>query len=296
MRALSVSGAVHAIVRGFAQGVPVFTVWLTIAAVTGGLAGQTTDRLSPETVRYTNDGLRLEAYLYRPSGSGPFPLVVHNHSGTDPAPRWGAVIARLLTDAGYAVLVPQRRGTGNSEGQRFTATGDDRGRSLVADTAADTGDVLAVLEQVVRDSRSRIDAQRLAIMGYSAGGSVAVLGAARSDRFRAVITQAPSSVNWRLEAPLRDAVLAAARRVRVPTLCMVAENDNTTDSARSLCDAVKAGGAAASLIVYPPFTPKEPSANPLVAPGHMLFNREEGVSIWGKDVLAFLAKYLPTQP
>ncbi len=51
-----------------------------------------------------------------------------------------------------------------------------------------------------------------------------------------------------------------------------------------------------SIPVTAPFTPKEPSENPLVAPGHMLFNREEGVSIWGKDVLAFLAKYLLTQP
>jgi hypothetical protein len=77
---------------------------------------------------------------------------------------------------------------------------------------------------------------------------------------------------------------------------MVAENDNTTESARSVCEAVTAGGAVANLIVYPSFTPGEPSPNSLVAPGHTLFNRNEGVPIWGKDVLAFLAKYAPTQP
>lgn len=256
------------------------------------------DVMTVETLRYTNDGLHLEAYLYRPAGGGPFPLVVHGHSGRDPATRWGAVIARLLTDAGYAVLVPERRGVGNSEGQRFTEVGDGRDLAarLVADLTADTGDVLAALAHVTRDSASRIDGRRVAIMGYSAGGSVAVLAAARSDRFRAVITQAPSSVNWTREPPLREAVIGAARRLRIPTLCQVAENDNTTESARSVCDTVKTSGAMANLIVYPPFTPKQPSANPSVAPGHQLFNRDEGISIWGKDVLAFLAKYVRAAP
>jgi hypothetical protein len=63
-----------------------------------------------------------------------------------------------------------------------------------------------------------------------------------------------------------------------------------------VCDAVKAGGTVANVIVYPSFTPNEPSANPLVAPGHALFNREEDVSSWGKDVLAFLAKHVRTSP
>lgn len=41
-------------------------------------------------------------------------------------------------------------------------------------------------------------------------------------------------------------------------------------------------------IVYPSFIPREPSPNSLVAPGHTLFTRftrNEGVPIWGKDVL-----------
>ena len=274
-----------------------FTASLAIAAGTWKISGQTTPGPQYETVRYTNDGLRLEAYLYTPAGPGPFPLVIHRHSGTEPAPRWGVVIARLLTNAGYAVLVPQRRGTGNSEGQLFTEVGDDRiGRLRAVFNTAETDDVVGALEAVTRDSGSRINVQRVAIMGYSAGGSVAVLAAARSDRFRAVIAQAPSTVSWTLEAAFRDAILSAARQVRVPTLCMVAENDNTTESARSVCDAVRASGAVANLIVYPAFTPRQPSANPLIAPGHTLFDREEGVSIWGNDVLAFLVKYVRTAP
>src|SRR3954463_8493742 len=32
-----------------------------------------------DTLFYTHDGLTLEAYLYKPEGAGPFPLVVYNH-------------------------------------------------------------------------------------------------------------------------------------------------------------------------------------------------------------------------
>jgi dienelactone hydrolase len=231
---------------------------LTAATASGVVAVQTTSSPLYETVRYTNDGLHLEAYLYRPAGHGPFPLVVHRHSGTEPALHWGAVIARILTDAGYAVLVPERRGTGNAAGQRFTDVGDDRdriARQRVAFNAAEAGDVLAALDAATQNTLG-IDVQRMAIMGYSAGGGVAVLVAAHDNRVRAVITQAPSSVSWTGEAPLRAAILAAARRVRAPVLCMVAENDNTTESARSVCDAARAGGAVADLIVYPSFTPR----------------------------------------
>jgi dienelactone hydrolase len=240
----------------------ILTVLLALAAGAWVISGQTTSRPLDETVVYTNDGLRLEAYLYWPAGPGPFPLVIHRHSGDEPAPRWGAIVGRLLTETGYALLAVERRGVGKSEGGELPvavlrgqrgveATGEDRDRVArlrVARLTAEAGDVLAGLEHVTRDRASRIDVQRIAIMGYSAGGSVAVLAAARSDRFRAVITQAPNAVNWTREAALREAVIRAARNLHVPTLCMVAENDNTTESARSVCDALKAAGAAANLI------------------------------------------------
>ena len=59
---------------------------------------------------------------------------------------------------------------------------------------------------------------------------------------------------------------------------------------------MKGSGTLSNLIVYPPFTPQRLSANPEVAPGHLFGTREDGVSIWGKDVLAFLTKSLRTSP
>jgi acetyl esterase/lipase len=154
--------------------------------------------------------------------------------------------------------------------------------------------MLAAADHLTRNTTLGIDTQRIAISGFSAGGSVAVLSAAGSDLFHAVITEAP--VAWSQEPAVREAVISAAHRLRVPTLCLVAANDNMAESARSVCAAAQDGGAQTSLIVYPRFVPQRPSANPAVPPGHMLFAREDGLVIWGRDVLEFLEKSLRARP
>jgi len=61
------------------------------------------------------------------------------------------------------------------------------------------------------------------------------------------------------------------------------------ESARVICETIKKNGTVTDLRIYRPFTPTQPPAG--VAPGHLIFSRE-GVSIWGKDALAFLAQHL----
>ena len=58
----------------------------------------------------------------------------------------------------------------------------------------------------------------------------------------------------------------------------------------SVCEAARVRGGSASLIIYPPFTPPQPATN--VAPGHLLFS-VQGVSHWGRDVVAFLDGHRP---
>lgn len=66
-----------------------------------------------QTLFYDNGKMRLEAYFYKPAGDGPFPLVVYNH-GSNPGNERAEIpmlfISRPLRAAGYAVLVPERRG------------------------------------------------------------------------------------------------------------------------------------------------------------------------------------------
>ena len=111
------------------------------------VAAQSPSPLPYETRFYTHDGLRLESYLYRPSGPGPFALVVYNHGSATPdeeKKEWPApFVARLLVPAGYAVLVPERRGYAKSEGKAFSEEiGADRGPRYVARMEAEAGDVV----------------------------------------------------------------------------------------------------------------------------------------------------------
>jgi len=247
-----------------------------------------------ETLFYTHDGLRLEAYLYRPAGPGPFPLVVYNH-GSNPGKErieWAApFIGRLLTAAGYAVLVPERRGYGQSEGATFTEEiGDDRGPRYVARLQLETGDVLAAVDHVLAAPGSRLDPRRVAIMGWSFGGIVTTFAAGTPGpaRFAAAVVQAPGALSWPRSPALQPALREAARRIRIPIQCLVAENDATVESTRAVCE--EAHAAAGDLKVYPPFTPTPPRPD---AQGHAIFS-PQGLALWKDDVLAFLARHLGT--
>jgi dienelactone hydrolase len=268
-------------------------VALAFAGAAWAATGQTA-KPPYDTFYYIHDHLRLEAYVYWPTGAGPFPLVVYNHGSRGAArartEQPHPFIGRMFCEAGYAVLVPENRGYGKSDGPTFAEiAGSSRGATYVRRLQEETGDALAAVDELLRRHPSRLDSRKVAMMGYSAGGVVAVFGAARSDRFAALITQAAGAFSWPRSPDLQRELPAAARRVRVPTLCMVAENETQTESVRSVCEAVKANGAGADLIVYPPYTPKGDPGE--VAPGHLIFH-EEGVAIWRRDVLAFLARHL----
>ena len=78
-----------------------------------------------------------------------------------------------------------------------------------------------------------------------------------------------------------------------PTLLLVAQNDRTTDSITTLAEIFKKRGVPHRMVVYEPFTPQQPvwAGQVNTAPGHEVF-RAQGVHVWERDVLEFLARYL----
>jgi dienelactone hydrolase len=248
--------------------------------------------LEYDTLFYTHDELKLEAYLYKPTGAGPFPLVVYNHGSAEPGQErkeWAApFIARILVPAGYALLVPERRGYGKSEGRAFSEEiGSERGRKFVARQQAEATDINAAIEYVIALPGSPIDPKRIAMVGWSFGGIVTTLASSQSARVVSIVVQAPGALNWDRSVELRQALTAAAAKIQRPIYCAVAENDATTESARAICAAATRNGAKATLTVYPSFDRgKQRPGNP---PGHALFG-PSGVDIWQKDLLTFLAE------
>jgi dienelactone hydrolase len=150
----------------------------------------------------------------------------------------------------------------------------------------ETDDVLAAVEFV--KTLPYADTKRMGVMGWSFGGIVSVFAASRSTAFRAVVDQAGAALTWDHSPAMQEALREAARRIKIPLLGMVAENDRTTESVKAVVHETEKGGTPAKLIVYPKFTPQESGG---VTPGHMIFGRE-GWQIWEADVKGFLAKQL----
>jgi dienelactone hydrolase len=247
---------------------------------------------SYETLFYAHDGLRLEAYFYQPDGRGPFPLVVYNHSSVpagQESTEWQvAFLARVFVPAGYAFLVPERRGYGKSEGVAFSqAVGADRGQRFIARQAQEAGDVNAAVDDVLGRPGAAIDRHRIVIMGWSFGGIVTTLAASMGERYAGVVVQAPGALNWLKSDELQRALMAAAAGIKVPMLCAVAENDATTESARRLCARAAAAGSKTTVKVYPPYT----ESDRVTAPGHALF-APRGLPVWRDDLMRFLSDTL----
>jgi len=88
------------------------------------------------TTFYPSGTLRIEAYVYRPTGSGPFPVVIYSHGsrkGYEREERPMAFVGNMLASQGYLVLVPERRGYGKSDGRTFNEeVGTDVGARMIA--------------------------------------------------------------------------------------------------------------------------------------------------------------------
>jgi dienelactone hydrolase len=240
-----------------------------------------------EVVFYPSGKLRIEAYLYKPEGKGPFPVVIYNHGSRPERERTEmpfAYVGKMLAASGYLVLVPERRGYGKSEGTLFSEEiGNDRGPRYVARLQQEADDVIAAAEfaKTLPDA----DASRIAVMGWSFGGIVSVFAASRSSLFQVVVDQAGGALSWDGSPWLQSALKDAAGKIRVPLLGMVAENDRTTKSVKIVVEEARKKGDRARLTVYPAFKPSE---NPNgIAPGHMIFSAQ-GISLWQSDLNEFL--------
>jgi dienelactone hydrolase len=241
-------------------------------------------------VFYSSGNLRLQAYLYKPDGDGPFPVVIYNHGSRDGRERASVpfqYVGKMLTRAGYLVLVPERRGYGKSDGSVWwQEVGNDQAR-LIVSLQAETDDVLAAIDYL--RAVKFADISRIGIMGWSFGGIVTMLAASRSTVFLAAVDQAGGALSWDENPVLRSTLIAAARKAATPTLFMVAKNDRTTSSITTLADIFKNRGVPYRMVIYEPFTPAQGTR--VAAPGHAVFSAQ-GASVWESDVVQFLGRYL----
>ena len=146
-----------------------------------------TSELLPTDLRDDGTPIRLETVIFRPSGSGPFPLAVFNHgsSGRHPLPEllrqtWASLeIADFLNRRGWLVAFPQRRGRGKSDGFCEEELGRN-GRTKLAcnvDTALNDADrALTDIDAAIAVLRRRADVAPgpVLIGGHSRGGVLSI--------------------------------------------------------------------------------------------------------------------------
>jgi dienelactone hydrolase len=202
---------------------------------------------SYETTFYHSGKFKIEAYVYKPEGTGPFPVVIYNHgsrAGHEREERPFVYVGEMLMHSGYVVIVPERRGYGKSDGPTFGETiGQDRGPRFVARVREEADDVLAVVEFV--KTLPHADTKRMAGMGWSIRGIVSVFAASQPSAFRAVVDQAGRALTWDQSPRMQQALKEAAGKIRIPPLGMVAKNDRTTESVKAVVHEVEARGATA---------------------------------------------------
>lgn len=169
------------------------STFLIVAALAapGAGAAQATDAPSgaapirEDSITFTSGDVELRGLLRRPAdadadrSAGPFPAVLLLPGGgtqylTLEPDYW----ARRLAGAGIASLVVHKRGTGDSGGDWATATFED----LIADAGA-------AIEALRR--RVDVDADRIGVMGFSQGGRLAPIVAARFGLAAAVAISGP---------------------------------------------------------------------------------------------------------
>jgi dienelactone hydrolase len=251
-----------------------------------------------ETWHFQNpSGQRVQGFLVRPAGSGPWPVMLRVHGGPHSLDmdRWAPdVLAHV--DAGFLVAMVNYRGSeGFGQAWRDALTGNIGFLELE--------DVLAGLDDLAR--RGLADPSRAVLAGWSWGGYVTLLGLGRHpDRWAAGIGGVPVAdyvAAYEDEAPMLQALdralfggtpatvpelfverspITYVDAVRAPLLIMAGENDSRCPirQVRNYVDRLRARGVEPEMYTY--------------TTGHASFDVSERIR-QSAIVLDFLARHVP---
>ena len=147
------------------------------------LGGIDASRLvDPELIRYpTFDGRSIPAFVYRPQGPGPHPVIVSIHGGPESQsrPSFSSTTQYYVNELGAAVIYPNVRGS-RGYGKTWLKLDNDR---LREDSVRDIGALLDWIAAV-----GDLDADRVAVTGGSYGGYMVLASVVHyGDRLRAGI-------------------------------------------------------------------------------------------------------------
>lgn len=263
------------------------------------------DFVVPDTISVRSGDQTLTALLWRPSGPGPFPALIFCHGNYATKSNPGTVdsllgaitptslLGRVFARNGYLFFALFRRGVGLSRGQGETSL--DRLNRALQEKSLDERNTLQVhlleteqLEEMraglkVLRSRPDVDTTRLAVIGHSFGGSLALLLAESDPCLNAVVDFGGGAGSWDHSPQLRARLTTAVTHISVPVFFIHAKNDYSVGPAESLGAVMDRLAKPHAVRIYPPF------GNNTDAGHNFIFL---GIPIWEHDVLGFLNESL----
>ena len=223
------------------------------------------------------DGRDMEAALMKPAGAQPgakLPLILYVHGG--PSGAFGSVYStwpQLLAAHGYAVVMPNPRGS--------IGYGEDFLKANRADWGgADFKDTMAAVDAVL--ARGNTDPDRLGIGGWSYGGYMAEWAITQTNRFKAAVSGAgmfdlaaefgteddPAYDEWYSTTPwenpdrfYKSSPATYIKNAKTPTLILQGADDavDPVGQSAALYRALKRYNVETELVIYPrePHGPRE---------------------------------------
>ncbi len=235
--------------------------------------------------------VQLETTLYRPSGPGPFPLLIINHGKSPGDPKAQGrdrfvYMAAQFVKRGYAVLVPMRTGFARS-----TGTYTDFGCNMKANGYQQAGDIADVVSWA--RAQSWIDGEHIVIAGQSYGGLASVAlstqdlpGVRGVMNFAGGLKVHGGSCDW--QQALVNAFGEYGRKNRIETLWMYGANDSyfNPQLVGRLYEAFNGNGGRVDLVAYGAFKHD----------AHTMLGSRDGQPVWLPEVERFLQKVgMPTE-
>ena len=133
-----------------------------------------------EVVSIPGERWDIPATVCIPDGEGPFPFVVMFH---------GTGSNRDEAGGGYAMLAPKLAAAGIASARfDFVGSGDSKGDYRDYTLTSGMGDGEKVIEYM--QSLPQIAGDRIGVLGWSQGGTVAMLTAGRDERVKSMVTWA----------------------------------------------------------------------------------------------------------
>ena len=227
---------------------------------------------SARSVDWTSGGFHVQGWLLTPTGKpaiAKLPMITEIHGG----PAWanmpaylGQGFGRHLLDAGYALFLPNPRGS-YGQGEAFT-------RANVRDFGyGDLRDILSGVDAAER--AAPIDDHRLGLTGWSYGGYMTMFAVTQTQRFRAAVAGAGiadwlsyygengidawmipyfgASVYADPAVYAKSSPMTFIGQVRTPTLAVVGENDIECPAPQTMefWHALHDLGVPTASVVYP---------------------------------------------